>query len=67
MKMSPAPPPVKDNEWYNTTDTIAMLGISRTTFWRKANAGMIKRRLRKVDNNWWYQGREILRFYNSFI
>lgn len=65
-RMKPTPPNVNPTGWYNTTDTVAQLGMARNTFWRKVKAGLIKGKLRKVDNNFWYQGKEIIRFYNAF-
>lgn len=64
-KVAEERPRVKENGWYNTTDTIKHLGMPRTTFWRKMKAGLIKGQLRKIDNNFWYRGKEILRFYDA--
>lgn len=64
MKISPSPPDVQPNEWYNTTGAIKKMGMTRTTFWRKANEGIFKRRYRPVDGNFWYQGKELIRVWN---
>lgn len=65
MRMTATAPDVKPTGWYNTSDTVRLLGMARNTFWRKKRAGKIKGVLRKVDNTFWYQGREILRFFNA--
>lgn len=57
MKLSATIPAVLDNEWYNTTDAIRHMGMERTTFWRRANAGWFKRKWRSIDGNWWYEGK----------
>lgn len=64
MRISPSPPDVKPNEWYNTTDAVKKMGMSRSTFWRKAREGVFKRKLRIVDGNFWYQGKELLRVWS---
>lgn len=63
MKISPSPPDVSPNEWYNTKDAFTKMGMTRTTFWRKANEGVIKRKYRLVDGNFWYQGKELTRVW----
>lgn len=67
MKMSPTPPNVKDNGMYRTSEAIKELGMDRTTFWRLANSGKIKRRLHKIDGKWRYSGKELLRVYNAYL
>ena len=66
MKMTAEAPKVRPDGWYNTADTVKLLGMSRSTLWRAAKEGKIKRRLRKADNKFWYQGKDILRFFNAF-
>lgn len=66
MRLSPTPPDVADNGWYNTTTTMKKLGVAKTTFYRLVYAGKIKRRLRSIDNNFWYQGKEIKKVWNAF-
>lgn len=66
MKITSSPPDVIPSAWYNTTDTISKLGMSRTTFWRISNAGKIKRKMRHADGNFWYRGKDILTFWNKF-
>lgn len=58
-------PTIDERGWYNITDTIKILGISRTTFWRKRKAGLISGKLRKIDNNYWFSGKEILAFFDA--
>lgn len=64
MKMRAAPPDVKPEEWYNTTDAAKKMGMTRTTFWRKAKAGFIKRKCRPIDGNFWYKGKDLTRAWN---
>ena len=63
MRMSPTPPDVADNGMYRTSEAIEKLGMPRTTFWRLAKAGKIKRKLHRLDGQWRYSGRELLRVY----
>ena len=63
MKLTPSPPDVDPNGWYNTSEAILKMGMTRTTFWRKAKAGVFKRRYRPVDGTFWYQGRELSRVW----
>lgn len=65
-RISQTPPDVKADGWYNTTEAIEKLGMPRTTFWRRVKAGLIKGRLRKMDGNLYYQGRELTRAWNAF-
>ncbi len=66
MRMSPTPPDVALNGMYRTSEAIAKLGIPRTTFWRLANSGKIKRKLHSIDGQWRYSGKELLRVYNDY-
>lgn len=58
-------PNVDPDGWYNTIQAIQLLGISRSTFWRKRQAGLIKGHVRKFDNRVWFRGREIIRLYDA--
>ncbi len=66
MKLSPTPPNVKPNGMYSTKQAYTELGMDRTSFWRLANSGKIKRRLHDIDGQWRYSGRELLRIYNAY-
>lgn len=61
MKISAKQPDVEPGVWYNTTEAIQKMGMTRTTFWRKANEGKIKRKKRAIDGNYWYQGKELIK------
>lgn len=59
MRISPTLPNVLDEGWYNTTDSVEAMGMERTTFWRKANAGCFRRQWRAIDGNWVYLGKSL--------
>lgn len=67
MKISTSKPDIDPDEWYNTTQAIEKLGMSRTTFWRKAKEGMFRRRLRTIDGQFYYRGKELLRVWHKLI
>lgn len=67
MKMTATPPNVKDNGMYRTSEAIQALGMDRTTFWRLANSGKIKRKLHRIDGKWRYPGKELKRIYYAYL
>lgn len=65
MRGITTPPEVSPTKWYNTTQSIAKLEMSRTTFWRAVKAGELKGRTRPRDLTPLYQGKELLKFWNQ--
>lgn len=67
MKMINTLQGIKPDDWYNATEAIKLLGMGRTSFYQKVKQGMIKRRKRKIDNKFWYKGKDLINFWNSFL
>lgn len=63
--MTNVEPNVPDNGRYSTTEAARVLGISRTTLYKYANAGMIKCGYRRANNRPFFEGREILRLWRA--
>lgn len=58
-------PKVSMNGQYSTNDTAKLLGVSRTTLWRMADARMIKCSSHLSNGRRFYYGHEILRFWRA--
>ncbi|MCM1517564.1 MAG: hypothetical protein NC117_02870 [Pseudoflavonifractor sp.] len=54
-----------DNQWYNTTQAVARLELSRTTFWRRVRDGAVRWKLRQNYPGKWFKGRDLNNFYNA--
>lgn len=61
--MTTTPPDVHPDGRYNTVQTAAILGISRTTLWRLTNAGILKPRFEKHTGKARYRGKDILAYW----
>lgn len=61
MQISLTEPDIPDHAWLNTTEAVEAMGMKRTTFWRKASCGLIKRRWRPMENAFRYRGKDLKR------
>ena len=67
MKIINTQPVVNPEGWYTATEAMKLLGMGRTSFYAKVREGKIKRRMRKIDYKFWYKGKDLLSFWNSFL
>lgn len=63
--MISVPPNVSENGKYSVTETTAALGIHRNTLNMYTRNGLIKCGIRRCSKRKFYEGREILRFWNA--
>ena len=60
-------PDIDPEGWYTATEAMKLLGMGRTSFYAKVREGKIKRRMRKIDYKFWYKGKDLISFWNSFL
>lgn len=63
--MTALPPDVHPGGRYNSKQTAALLGISRSTLWRLANAGILKPRHERYTGKARYRGKDILAYWSA--
>lgn len=60
------PEEIKENGRYNVTQTAELLKIDRKTLYNHTIQGMIKKRYRRVNNQPFYLGSDIKRYWEGY-